>query len=155
MPDNQLDDFRAITDAEGVWFGPFDRDDLFGLIRLETEKGLRRQVSDSVLERIETFGTPMCLVLAREMDDVSKARVGHVAFAVRAHLLVSYAAGTRHERIEAALTFFFGNIDVPGGTVCSAHFELHGEAELNFNDTCFKTRVMAFRADVPDPPAVH
>ena len=154
MPDKPLDDFRAITDAEGMWFGPFDRDDLFRLIRLETEEGLRRQVSDCVLERIETFGTPMCLILAREMGDLSKTRVGHVGFAVRAHRLVSYAAGTRHERIEAGLTFFFGNVDLPGRTVCAALFDLHREAELNFNDTCFKKRVMAFRADVPDPPAL-
>jgi hypothetical protein len=128
MPDNQADDFRAITDAEGMWFGPLHRDDLFRLIRRQTEEGLRSQASD---------------------------RVGHVAFAFRAHLSVSYAVGTRQERVEAAMTFFFGNVDVPGRTVCAAHFDLHADAELNFNDRCFKERVMAFRAYVPDPPAVH
>lgn len=102
MSDEELDDFRAIADAEGMWLGPFDRNDLFRLIRRQTEEGLR----------------------------------------VRS----SRASG---------LTFFFGNVDVPGRTVSAAHFDLHREAELNFNDTCFKKRVMAFRADVPDPPAVH
>jgi hypothetical protein len=59
------------------------------------------------------------------MDDLSKVKVGHVAFAVRAHLFLSYAAGTRHERIEAAMTFFFGNVDVPGGTVTDVRFASH------------------------------
>jgi hypothetical protein len=84
VPDEELDDFRAIAEAEGMSFGPFDRNDLFRLIRRQTEEGLRRRI---------------------------RHRTG--AFAVRAHLSVSYAAGTRYERIEAGLTFFFGNVDCP------------------------------------------
>jgi len=78
-PETDVDDFIAFADVENMWFGPFDRKDVFRVIRCETEDGLRRQVSDTVLERIETVGRPMFLVFGKETSDPSKRAVATTA----------------------------------------------------------------------------
>ena len=150
MSDLAGDDFRAFAGAEHMFFGLKDP---FGMIREVTETGLRGQVADTVLERIETFGEPKFLTLARKTQDPSKVIVAHFAFSVLARLHVTSAGGTYREVIDAALTFMFGNVDVPESSTCRTHFDVHGDAQLNFNDDRFEERFLAFRSTLRQPDA--
>ena len=147
MSESHIDDFSAFADVERELPGLFERVDVFRMIRSRTELGLRNQVPDSVLERIETFGDPKFVVFGKATDEPSRVIVTHSAFCVRARLFVSYHA-TEREVVDATLTFFFGNLDVPENTIVKAHFDLHHEAELNFTDDQFESRVLAFRAEI-------
>ena len=69
MREPETDDFSAFSGAEHMFFALKDP---FGMIRQETEAGLRRQVPDCVLERIETFGEPKFLTLGRKTQDLSR-----------------------------------------------------------------------------------
>lgn len=148
MGGSAKDDFSAFDGAEHMFLG---LNDPFGMIRQETETMLRRQVADSVLERIETLGEPKFLTLGRKTDDASKVVVAHFAFSVLARLHVSFAAGTKHEVIGAALTFMFGNVDVPAGATRQSHFDLHRDAQVNFTDERFQERFLSFRAALAEP----
>lgn len=129
----------------------FGLKDPFGLIRHETEEGLRRQVPGAVLERIETHGQPKFLTIGKKTADPAKVTVAHYAFSVQARLRVSYAEGTKREVLDSALTFMFGNVDVPGAQICRTHFDLHRDAESNFTDACFNERFLSFRAEMAQP----
>lgn len=142
MPADPRDDFGAFAGTEHMMFGLSDP---FGLIREETEKGLRRQVPDTILERIATQGEPKFLTLGKKVGDGSQIVVSHFGFCVRARLSVSYEGGTRHEEIESLLTFLFGEVDQPGAERCRTHFDLHGDAERNFTGDAFRARFIAFR----------
>jgi hypothetical protein len=150
MRESAVDDFGAFAGVEHMFFG---LQDPFEMIRQETEAVLRRQVADTVLERIETCGEPKFLTLAKETDDPSKVIVAHFAFSVLARLYVASAGGAHREVIDAALTFMFGNIDVPASSTCRAHFDLHGEAQLNFTHDRFEGRFLAFRSSLQQPDA--
>jgi hypothetical protein len=150
MRDVPGDDFRAFAGAEHMFFGLKDP---FGTIRQETEAELRRQVADTVLERIETFGEPKFLTLGKKTQNPSKVVVAHFAFSVLARLYVTSAAGTHREVLDAALTFMFGNVDVPASTTSQTHFDLHGDAQRNFTDDRFKERFLAFRTALLQPDA--
>jgi hypothetical protein len=149
VPQDEADDFRAFTGSEHMFFG---LQDPFGMIREETEDGLRRQVADTVLERIETFGKPKFFTLGRKTGDPSTVIVAHFAFAVRARLSVSSAAGTAREVLDAALTFLFGNVDVPGSQVCRTYFDFHDDADSAFEDEIFRDRFLEFRAELAERP---
>lgn len=142
MPADPRDDFGAFAGTEHMMFGLSDP---FALIRQEIERGLRRQVPDSVLERIATQGEPKFLTLGKKVGDGSQLVVSHFGFCVRARLSVSYTGGTRREEIESLLTFLFSDIDQPGSELCRTHFDLHGDAERNFTDDVFRERFIAFR----------
>lgn len=142
MPADPRDDFGAFTGTEHMMFGLSDP---FGMIRQETEQGLRHQVPDTILERIATQGEPKFLTLGKKTDDGSHIVVSHFGFCVRARLSVSFARGTQREEIESLLTFLFGNVDQPGAERCRTHFDLHGDAERNFTDEAFRARFIAFR----------
>ena len=150
MRESAPDDFQAFDGAEHMFLGLKDP---FGMIRQETEAGLRRQVADTVLERIETIGTPKFLTLGKKTQDPSQVVVAHFAFSVLARLYVTHDAGAQREVINAALTFMFGNMDFPGAATCRTHFDLHGEAHLNFTDDRFEERFLAFRATLSQPAA--
>ena len=127
----------------------FGLDAPYAMIRSELEGGLRTQVSDSVLERIQTHGAPKFLTLGRKTSDPSKVVVAHYGFSVLARLSVNYAAGTRREVIETAITFLFVNVDSPGNVKCRTHFDLNDDVARNFTDQCFKDRFLSFRAEFP------
>ena len=146
IPEPHDDDFGAFAVAEGIFHGLF-APDVFRVIRRETEVGLRQQVSDSVLNRIETFGSPKSLSVVREIPGASSGRVTHFAFCVRARLFVSYAGGRNREVIDATLTFFFADMDLDDGPRYRADFDLHREAELGYADDRFKSRALAFIAE--------
>jgi hypothetical protein len=140
------DDFSAFAGSEHMFFG---LEAPYALIRTEVEAGLRRQISDSVLERLETHGEPKFLTLGRKTADPSKVVAAHFGFSVRARLTVSHAAGAKRDTLEAALTFLFVNVDLPGDERCRTHFDLHGDAVRNFTDERFKERFLSFRAEFP------
>lgn len=144
------DDFSAFADAEHMFYG---LENPFGMIRRETEAGLRGQVADTILERIETFGKPKFLTLGRKTGDPTKVVVAHFAFSVRARLQVTYSGGAKREVIDATLTFMFGNVDPPKIPACRTHFDLHGDAQVNFTDERFEERFLAFRATLRQPLA--
>jgi hypothetical protein len=146
----ETDVFSAFSGAEHMFFALKDP---FGMIRQETEAGLRRQVVDAVLERIETFGEPKFLTLGRKTQDPSKVVVAHFAFSVLARLHVNYAGGAKREVITAALTFMFGNVDVPEPPACRTYFDLHRDAQLNFTDDRFEERFLTFRTTLAQSPA--
>src|SRR5262245_27126147 len=131
MPIRSDDDFSAFEGREHMLFGLSDPWDF---IRDETEGTLRRQVPDSVLERIVTFGEPKFLTLGRKTDDGSQMMVSHHAFCIRAQLTVSHAGGAKHELIDALLTFMFGDVDRPGSERCQSYFDVHGDAKTKFTD---------------------
>ena len=108
MASSPTDDFGAFAGKEHMFFGLAEP---YTMIRADLESGLRKQVPDSVLERIETHGEAKFLTLGRKTADPSKVVVAHFGFSVLARLSVSYAAGAKREVIETAITFLFVNVD--------------------------------------------
>ncbi len=138
------DDYGALVGKEHMFYGlkaPFE------MIREETEAGLRQQVSDSVLDAIKVRDEPKFLTLGRKIDDGSKIVVTHYGVCVRATLHATYSGGTRHEAIDAVLTFMFGNVDRRGAERCRTFFDLHKDAQRQFTDDVFKARFLAFREE--------
>ena len=144
MPIRDADDFAVFAGSEQMFFGLKDP---FGLIRSEAESGLRQEVADTELEVIKTFDEPKFLTLGRKTDDGQRMIVTHFGFAVRAQLYVRYAAGTKHEVIDAALTFLFANVDRPGSQKLRTFFDLHADATARFTDDTFRERFLAFKAE--------
>lgn len=138
------DDFSVLVGKEHMFYGlnaPFE------MIRDETEAGLRKQVADSVLDAIKLRDEPKFLTLGRKIEDGSKIIVTHFGVCVRATLQVTYHGGTRHEAIDAALTFMFANVDRRGLERTRTFFDLHAEAQRHFTDDDFQARFMAFRGE--------
>lgn len=146
MASSPTDDFGAFAGKEHMFFGLAEP---YTLIRAELESGLRKQVPDSVLERIETHGEAKFLTLGRKTPDPSKVVVAHYGFSVLARLSVSYAAGAKREVIETAITFLFVNVDLPGEEKFRTHFDLHGDVARNFTDERFQEWFLSFRAEFP------
>jgi len=146
MPIRSDDDFGAFDGLEHMLLGLRDP---FDLIRGETEATLRRQIPDTVLERIVTFGEPKFLTLGRKTDDGSQMVVSYHAFCVRAQLSVSHEGVAKHELIDALLTFLFGEVDRPGHERCETYFDVHGDAQANFTDEVFEKRFILFRHNRP------
>jgi len=143
MPAAPKDDFRIFAEHEHMFFGLGDP---FGMIREEIETTLRKQVPDTVIERIQAFDAPKFLTLCKKTDDPSKVIVAHFGFCFRAHLFATFDGGSERALIDAALTFLFCNVDSPGQERCRTHFDLNDDAPANFTDELFQQRFLAFRS---------
>lgn len=144
MPAGPDDDFSPFAGSEHLFFGLRDP---FGLIRQEVEEGLRQQVADTEVLSIATLQPPKFLTLGRKSDD-EQLVVTHFAFCLRARLTVLFDERRKGEVIEAALTFLFGNVDQPGKERYRRHFDMHAEADAQFDDARFKQRFLAFRTNM-------
>jgi hypothetical protein len=142
MPASPDDDFSAFAGHEHMFFGLRDP---FGLIREEVEAALREQVPDTDVVSIATLEQPKFLTLGRKADDETQMIVTHFAFCLRARVSVLFDARRKGEVIEATLTFLFGNVDSPGKQRFRRHFDVHAQAEAEFDDARFKQRFLAFR----------
>lgn len=141
MTDLGRDDFGAFAGVEHMFFGLRDP---FAMIREETENMLRKQVPDTVLESIVTFGKPKFLTLGAETGGGARVRVTHFGFCVRGRLSVR-ARSIGSATIDAAMTFLFGNVDRRGSETFQTHFDLNDDAERCFDDEVFQQRFLAFR----------
>ena len=144
MPADPRDNFAAFAGTEHMLVGVPDP---YGFIRHATEDGLRRQVPDTVLDRIVTYSEPKFLSLGKKTPDGSAFVLSYLGFCVRARLEVSYAAGARTEKIDAALTFLLGDLDRSGSAKCRTYCDLREEVERTFSDDTFEARFLAFRRE--------
>lgn len=145
MPASPDDDFSPFEGSEHMFFGLRDP---FGLIRSEVEDGLREQIPDTEVISIATLEKPKFLTLGRKTeDDEGKVIVTHFAFCLRARLTVLFDERRKGEVIEATLTFLFGNVDQPGKQRFRRLFDMHDDANAQFDDEKLKQRFLAFRAE--------
>lgn len=142
MPARDEDDFSAFVGSEQMFFGLRDP---YGMIREELQRALREQIPDTEVVSIATLGEPKFLTLGRKGDGGEHMLVTHFAFAVRARVAVLFDERRKGELLEAALTFLFADVDVPGAQKVRTHFDLHQDADKNFSDELFKQRFMSFR----------
>jgi hypothetical protein len=82
MPALEVDDVAIFAGHEHMFFRLHDP---LGMVREETEHVLRRQVPETVRERIEAFGNPKLPTLGKKTGDGSKVVAAHFAFCFRAH----------------------------------------------------------------------
>lgn len=105
-----------------------------------------------MLDAIKTFDAPKFLTLGRKLSGSNQMLVTHFGFCVRASLYVSYAGGSKHEIVDATLTFLFANVDRPGTERCRTHFDLHAEAPQHFTDEVFQQRFLGYRIETFEEP---
>ena len=144
MPADPRDDFSVFADNEHMFFTLRDP---YGLIREETEAGLRRQVDDTEVTSIVCTGVPKFLTLGRRIDDGARIAVTFFAFCVQARVALTYDGGRQSDELGAALTFLFGRIDEPGSEASRVYIDLHDDAERCFTDETFQQRFVAFRSE--------
>ena len=136
------DDFSPLAGNEHMFFGIPDP---VALIRHEYESGLRRQVADTVVERIRLVDKPKFLTIARKGEDPAKVIVTFFGVCLRADLDVANAAGK--ELLPTTITFLFGRWDEPGNNTSRVHIDVHADAIRVFDDAAFKDLFLAWRLE--------
>jgi hypothetical protein len=125
----------------------FGLTDPFAMIREELEGGLREQVPDTVVEAIRVVDEPKFLTIGRKTENPSQVIVAHYGVCLRTTVDVRSNTAAP-ARLDATLTFLFGNVDRRGQEKARTTFDLNADAAGGFNDDLFKQRFLQFRAEL-------
>lgn len=147
MPTNPADDFRIFEGAEHMFFG---LPDPFGVIREETEAGLKRQVPDTELVSIVAHGEPRFIATGAKSDD-GTMHATDFGFCFRATMTVAFNQGRNEEILESALTFLFGGLSRSEGVRLKTYSDLHAEADRNFREELLEQRFRVFISEQARP----
>jgi len=151
VPLDPRDDFHVFTEREQMFY---NLPDPFGQIRDEVQAGLRRQVPDAEVDKIEAYDEPKFVTAGREINGGRKLVITAFAFVFRARVTVRSLAGTREDRLDMSVTMMFGRLDRPGEQVSRTFFDMHADAARNFNDEILKQRFVEFHeTDASELPA--
>jgi hypothetical protein len=146
MAADARDDFSMLAGSEHMFFGIADP---AAMVRDQYETGLRRQVADTVVERIRVVDQPKFLTIARKTDDASNVIVTFFGVCIRADLEVSFAGG--REQLPTTITLLFGRWDEAGKSTSRTHVDVHADALRMFDDAAFKDRFLAWRMEHEEP----